>query len=162
MKGLVVVHTEMNYVEQTSLGSRLLGIYEDIGAEIQQYLDRDEYVYYLPGGSEVHPSIARHLELMRVMTADPLVRMWGEMQMLETKEHAIAKGLEEYAICGVAHDECVMMLYNLLSGNDLGRDDILFGIASETLQWSDEKYDKILNYQLNATIKRNLTDKRFM
>ncbi len=167
MEGLIVVHTEIMYLDPNKLGEQAIKnnrrLFRNIAVEIGRYLQNENQVYYLAGESAspdsrlIYPAIRQHSSRMIYIP-----RQIAERQFLVAKERIIADGLDRIEVCGVAYQSCVRDMCHLLLGEE-GPDATKRSYQNERekLGWTEEKFEQIFNTRLNAHIREELTDKRF-
>ena len=168
MEGLIVVHTEMEYLdpevirEETIRKNRKL--FEDIATEIQRYLEAGNKVYYIAQDSEspdsdlIYPAIRQHSPNMVYIPGGIVT----ERQFPIAKDRVMADALDKIEVCGVAYHCCVGDMHHLLLGEegpDATKEDYQY--ECERLGWSDEKFEQVYNARLNSHIRDELTDKLF-
>ena len=155
MKCLVVIHTEMNYVRN---GARYIS---DIFDRIALAITEAPIVYYLPGGEEIYPRIGVLIPRMKVMP-ELTTRSYAS-QFLAAKERAIAEGITETVISGIAYGCCVQAVHRLFQGGP-----VLQGIAyfrrehykdaAELMRWDEERFERVIKTRISSSIDRILTD----
>ncbi len=160
MKGLAVLHTEDNYLDETGRECFNSKLFEKIGVEIGRRIETGDSVYYLPGGCNIYPSVNKFAPQMRVISDYRGSSGWAERQFLKTKEIVMSDNLEEIAIAGVAYDCCVRdlhLLFRGLEGSEISMRE--YRNAAKKLEWTPEKFDQVFGAKLNVRVIEELTDK---
>lgn len=161
MKGLIVVHTEMEYVDPRCMGSKEMAssiktIFEDIAVEIERNLQVRNKVYSLFSSGRIYPAVAQHFSDMLNI---PFLGFEG--QFLTAKEQVVADGIDEIVVCGVSYYCCVGNIYHLFLGEKEIDIKERYQSVSKGLNWSEEKFRRIFETRLLVQIKDELTDKFF-
>ncbi len=166
MEGLLVIHTEIEYVSQKKYGRRCANetktLFDKIAAEIGRYIKREDRVYYLAEESESQDSRLIYTPIKSYfpnMTFIPNEAY--RQQCLVAKELILSDKPKRVALAGVAYDACVMNMYTLLLGKenpDTGFTKLQYGeIAKAVLGWSKDEFEKIFSHKVNAQIREDLT-----
>ena len=162
IKGLVVVHTEDDYLEDGTEEYPMYELFDRIGVEIGRRIEAGDNVYYLSGGENVYSSVNEFVPQMRVISNYGGLGNWSEKQFSRTKEIIMNDGLEEIVISGVAYDCCVTELCNLFCGTLISPMICMsdYVNASKELGWTPGKFVDIFCTKLNARVDEDLTSKR--
>jgi len=169
MKGLIVVHTENNYLEpvlgnlQSEVSKKELAhIFDDISKEMFRYHVTGCPVLYLEGAegaikrNEVYSPIKE--QLWHSHTIPMKDSFFG--QFLKSKQVAIDSGMTSVDIVGVAYGTCVTNVCDIFNDNVTNPCDRLScERASYDLGWDSKKLENILSYNMPARIREELTDK---
>ena len=165
MEGLIVIHTEMGYLDPNELYEDIIRnnikLFEAIAIEVQKYLQAENRVYYLaeksnsPDSKLIYPAIRQHSSRM-VYVPNGI----AQQQFLRAKEQVMTDSIDQIAVCGVAYKCCIRDIYHLLLGEENPNvTKERYQMESEVLGWSNEKFEQIFNTKLNAHIRDELTDK---
>ncbi|MSS74167.1 hypothetical protein EXS72_00810 [Candidatus Pacearchaeota archaeon] len=163
MKGLVVIHTEIGYLDVSDMGktsaNRFEIVFNSIAEEMKTYLARGDLVYLLGCESNSSDSPLIFPKIRELTGHDNLVYVSGNMcaepQFLLTKEQMLLDGVSQASLCGVSRDCCVQDMYMCLIGKANLTEAYKNGYKK--LRWPDEKFKGIFTYNLDTLIEERLT-----
>lgn len=158
MEGLVVVHVTEGYTnpEQMSieLATRLSGVFWNISRKIESYLESGYLVYHILGSFDLYPSFKKFADHDRFICIPRNIP--DEAQFLLTKGQVILDGISSVEICGVARQLCVQDVYDVFRGGISRKNEGIWRKNSSSLNWSDEKFYRILHRSLDSRIIEEL------
>ena len=183
MKALVVVHTEMPYLDPHNLlrvlrvpkkfipvylehaqlqTERLSGVFDGIASEIDARLSSASSVYYLADlstssdTSPVYPAIRKYVPHM---TFVPSTKGYS-LQYLALKGLLMDRETVDTTVVGVAHDCCVRDVYSLLAGKEQRSSaKRAYAKAAQKVKIPYAALEGLLITSLPSRIKGELTDK---
>ena len=164
MKALVIIHTEMGYLDPEEFDQKqrikIKTVFESIARAIPKYRKEGRILYYLPedmtslAEGVIYPDIMQNIEDALYL---PSLRT-TEDQFLRTKESLLRRKIEAVDLAGLSYHSCLLDLHSILTGevNDENFMDDLEN-ARLGLNWSQEKYQEIMGAKLNSRIAKELT-----
>ncbi len=183
MKALVVVHTEMPYLDPHKLlgvldvpkefvpiylehaqtqTQRLSHVFDAIASEIDARLSSGDSVYYLGDlstpldPSPVYPAIRKYVPHM---TFVPSTRGYS-LQYLALKGLLMSRETADATVVGVVHDCCVTDVYSLLAGKEQrGSAKNAYAKVAQRAKIPPATLQCLLIASIPSKIKEELTDK---
>lgn len=164
MNTLVVVHTEMGYLNPDEVGLRKAQeneqLFDRIARKIGNYIAQGGHVYYLadlsdsPDSELIYPEIRAYSQHMTYVPSDR-----GLTQPLRTKELLTNDNAQSISIAGVSYGYCVAEIYRILLGEDASAAKTEFERVGRYLRWPAEKFERIFSQRMDARVIDDLTDR---
>ncbi len=165
MDALIVVHTEIGYLDPEDMGSKRVEknrqLFDGIAGVVGEYLRQGHKAYYLaeasdsPQSPSIYPAIRQHFPTMTFIPYDNTF----EEQGLRIKERLREDDPDASYLVGVSYSECLKQLHSLLTGNTRKLRRSEFEDAYQRLGWAESKFERLFPQRMNAVIKEELTDK---
>ncbi len=162
MEALVVVHTEKYYLRDIGARCRRRNkeLFERIAEEIGRVID-NKTVYFLAVESEhpyqigMFPDISQYGKKIEFIPSGSCF----EEQFLKTKQRMLEQGITKAELAGISIYVCVNNMHCLLIGENGDYTRLDYDTARKSIGMSEEEFKKIFETKIDATVKKELTDR---